>query len=81
VKRGAISGSTHAKIFAKRSQGGIGCGTVGAAWFRDSSGRLSSGDKNAVSMEIALQWTDFITLSRVLAALADSGIKLNAKTA
>jgi hypothetical protein len=32
-------------------------------------------------MEIALQWTDFITLSRVLAALADSGIKLNAKTA
>ena len=70
--RGRISANTHAKIFTKLGQ--PDCDFRGAIPIRASADGLAHGDGNPVPIEFVLQWSDFITLSRVLAVLADPGV-------
>ena len=70
--KGRISTDTHAKLFTKLSQ--PDCEFREAITIRASAGSLAHGDGNLVPIEFALQWSDFITLSRVLAVLADPGV-------
>jgi len=70
--RGRISGNTHAKLLTKLRR--PDCEFRDAIPISASAGSLAHGDGNLVPIEFVLQWSDFITLSRVLAALADPGV-------
>jgi len=70
---GAIRASAHAKILSVWSHVRHGFEKISAVQSRAVFRRVPCCGEGAATIEIALQWSEFITLSRVLAALAGPG--------